>query len=305
VSNATTLSEIAQMRWTPITKDPSSWPVQPNLADWAKAGAGFSWEEVRQELCGRVHSANIGELAVDRLAAGPLRDHVALRWLGRDGRVLETTFGHLRDQSNRFANMLRWLGIGKQDPVFALAGRIPSLYTAALGTLKNTSVFCPLFSAFGPEPVRQRLERGNAKVLVTTERLYRRTIEPLRRELPELRHILIADAGHMVGPFEVERALMEHPAVAEAGVIGKPDSTIGEIVKAFVALKLGQEGNDQLRLELIGFARKKLGAAIAPKEIEFCSQIPRTRSGKIVRRLLKARELGLPEGDLSTLETPA
>jgi acetyl-CoA synthetase len=576
------------------------WAVQPNLTDLEKARATFSWEKVRQELCGGADSVNIGTLAVDRHGVGPLRDHVALRWLGRDGRVVDTTFGQLRDQTNRFANVLRWLGIERQDRVFALAARIPALYTAALGTLKNTSVFCPLFSAFGPEPVRQRLERGNAKLLITTERLYRRTIEPLRRELPELRHIFITDAdkdidadvlalepllwqaspefkvpntdpedmallhftsgttgmpkgaihvydavlmhyitgryvldlhpedvfwctadpgwvtgtsygiiapllhgvtnvidegdfdaerwygilerhkvtvwytaptairmlmrvpgeprprydlsrlrliasvgeplnpsavvwgqktlglpihdnwwqtetggimianlrsmeirpgsmgkplpgieaaivhrlsgrvekierpdeegelalkpgwpsmfrgylheperyakcfakdssgndwyltgdlarrdadgyftfvgraddiiktaGHMVGPFEVESALMEHPAVAEAGVIGKPDPTIGEIVKAFVALKPGREGTDELRLELIGFARKKLGAAIAPKEIEFCPQIPRTRSGKIMRRLLKARELGLPEGDLSTLETPA
>jgi acetyl-CoA synthetase len=586
------------MRWTPITKDPSAWRVQPNLTALEKTRAAFSWEQVRQELYCQANSVNIGELAVDRQAAGPLREHVALRWLGRDGRILETTFGQLRDQTNRFANVLRGLGVGRQDRVFALAGRIPALYTAALGTLKSASVFCPLFSAFGPEPVRQRLERGNAKVLITTERLYHRTVEALRRELPELRHILIADAskdidanvlalepllrqaspefevphtnpedmallhftsgttgmpkgaihvheavlmhymtgkyvldlhptdvfwctadpgwvtgmsygiiapllhgvtniidegdfdaerwytvlerqrvtvwytaptairmlmrapgeprhrydldrlrliasvgeplnpsavvwgqqtlglpihdnwwqtetggimianfpsmeirpgsmgkplpgieativrrkngsvqgiehpdeegelalkpgwpsmfrdylheperyakcftkddagdnwyltgdlarrdadgyftfvgraddiiktaGHMVGPFEVESALMEHPAVAEAGVIGKPDPTIGEIVKAFVALKPGNEGNEEVRLELIGFARKKLGAAIAPKEIEFCSQIPRTRSGKIMRRLLKARELGLPEGDLSTLET--
>ena len=76
-------------------------------------------------------------------------------------------------------------------------------------------------------------------------------------------------------------------------MIGKPDPTIGEIVKAFVALKPGHEASEELRLELIGFARKKLGAAIAPKEIDFWPQIPRTRSGKIMRRLLKARELGL------------
>ena len=113
---------------------------------------------------------------------------------------------------------------------------------------------------------------------------------------------IIKTAGHMVGPFEVESALMEHPAVAEAGVIGKPDPTIGEIVKAFVALRPGHQASEELRLELIGFARKKLGAAIAPKELDFRPQIPRTRSGKIMRRLLKARELGLPEGDLSTLE---
>jgi len=574
--------------------------VQPNLPDLERVRAAFSWEQARGEL-GSIGCFNIGQLAVDRHAAGPFRDRVALRWLGRDGTILDTTYAQLRDQTNRFANMLRWLGVGKEDRVFALAGRIPALYTAALGTLKNTSVFCPLFSAFGPEPVRQRLQRGNAKVLVTTERLYRKTIAELRGALPELKHILLTDArenldsnvwalepllaqvspdftvprtgpddmallhftsgttgmpkgaihihnaalmhymtgkfaldlhpedifwctadpgwvtgtsygiiapllhgvtnlidesdfdaerwysvlekqkvtvwytaptairmlmrlpgeprarydlsrlrliasvgeplnpsavvwgqealglpihdnwwqtetggitisnypsmeirpgsmgkplpgvdativrrlsggsvevldqpdqegelalkpgwpsmfrgylheperyakcfakdvsgkdwyltgdlarrdsdgyftfvgraddiiktaGHMVGPFEVESALMEHPAVAEAGVIGKPDPTIGEIVKAFVALRPGHAPDEELKLELLGFARKKLGAAVSPKEIEFCPQIPRTRSGKIMRRLLKARELGMPEGDLSTLEGTA
>ena len=584
------------MNWAPIKKNVSAWPVQPNMPDLEQTRATFSWDQVRHELGAPADCFNIAHLAVDRHAAGPLHDRVALRWLGRDGTVRDTTYAQLRDQTNRFANVLGGLGVGKEDRVFALAGRIPALYTAALGTLKNTSVFCPLFSAFGPEPVRQRLQRGNAKVLVTTERLYRKTIAELRGTLPELKHILLADApqnldsnvwalepllaqasadftisrtspddmallhftsgttgmpkgaihvhnaalmhsmtgmfaldlhpedvfwctadpgwvtgtsygiiapllrgvtnlidegdfdaerwysilekqkvtvwytaptairmlmripgeprsrfdlsplrliasvgeplnpsaviwgqqalglpihdnwwqtetggimisnylsmevrpgsmgkplpgieaaivqrssdgrvqvveqpdregelalkpgwpsmfrgylheperynkcfaggwyltgdlarrdadgyftfvgraddiiktaGHMVGPFEVESALMEHPAVAEAGVIGKPDPTIGEMVKAFVALKPGHAPNEELKLELLGFARKKLGAAVSPKEIAFCSQIPRTRSGKIMRRLLKARELGLPEGDLSTLEGSA
>jgi len=537
---------------------------------------------------------NIAHLAVDRHCQGPLRDRVAFRWLGRDGAVVDTTFAGLREQSNRFANVLRKLGVGKGDRVFALCGRIPALYGAALGTLKNVGVFCPLFSAFGPEPVRQRLTRGNGKVLLTTERLYRKTVAGIREKLPELHHILIADAqhdletnvralgpllaeaspdfdipptspddmallhftsgttgmpkgaihvhgavlmhymtakyaldlhpddvfwctadpgwvtgtsygiiaplvhgvrsiidegdfdaerwynvlqqqkvsvwytaptairmlmrlpgeprmrydlshlrliasvgeplnpsaviwgqqalglpihdnwwqtetggimisnylamdirpgsmgkplpgveaaivhrsndgkkigevqrpdqegelalrpgwpsmfrgylheperyakcfvggwyltgdlarrdadgyfwfvgraddiiktaGHMVGPFEVESALMEYPAVAEAGVIGKPDPIIGELVKAFVVLRPGYAADEQTRLDILGFARKRLGAAVAPKEIEFKDQIPQTRSGKVMRRLLKARELGLPEGDLSTLE---
>ena len=114
---------------------------------------------------------------------------------------------------------------------------------------------------------------------------------------------VIKSSGHLIGPFEVESALMEHPAVAEAGVIGKPDPMAGEIVKAFVALKPGFDATDALRKELLGHARKRLGAAVAPKEIEFKTALPRTRSGKIMRRLLKARELGLPEGDLSTLES--
>ena len=113
---------------------------------------------------------------------------------------------------------------------------------------------------------------------------------------------VIKSAGHLIGPFEVESALMEHPAVAEAGVIGKPDEVVGEVVKAFVSLKKGFGASDALRLELLGHARKRLGAAVAPKEIDFLPALPRTRSGKIMRRLLKARELGLPEGDTSTLE---
>ena len=114
---------------------------------------------------------------------------------------------------------------------------------------------------------------------------------------------MIKSSGHLIGPFEVESALMEHKAVAEAGVIGKPDPMAGEIVKAFVALKPGFAPSEPLRRDLLGHARKLLGAVVAPKEIDFIPALPRTRSGKIMRRLLKARELGLPEGDLSTLES--
>ncbi len=116
---------------------------------------------------------------------------------------------------------------------------------------------------------------------------------------------VIKSSGHLIGPFEVESALMEHPAVAEVGVIGKPDPVQLETVKAFVALKPGYVPSEALRRELLGFARKRLGAAVAPKEIDFIENLPKTHSGKIMRRLLKARELGLPEGDTSTLESGA
>ncbi len=579
--------------------DLSSWRRLPNLTDVEGTRQSFDWSEIRQELG---DGSNIGQLAVDRRAADPEQaGRIALRWLGRDGLVVDFSYRDLSIQTNRFANVLtRQLGLVKGDRAFVLAGRIPALYIAALATLKAGCVFCPLFSAFGPEPVRQRLQRGNAKVLITTERLYHKTVETLRGSLPDLRYILLADglrdlapdvlalppllaqaspdfeavpvspedmallhftsgttgmpkgaihvhnavlmhymtgkyaldlypgdvfwctadpgwvtgtsygilapllhgainlideadfdaerwygilqrervniwytaptairmmmrqpgepprtrfdfralrmiasvgeplnpsavvwgreafgmpildnwwqtetggimianvpsmeirpgsmgrplpgveaaivhrredndavelvtqageegelalkpgwpsmfrgylheparyekcfardasgaqwyltgdlakrdadgyfwfvgrsddiiktAGHMVGPFEVESALMEHPAVAEAGVIGKPDPTIGELVKAFVVPKPGRIPTEELRLDILGFGRKRLGVAVAPKEIEFQTQIPRTRSGKIMRRLLKARELGLPEGDLSTLE---
>jgi len=115
---------------------------------------------------------------------------------------------------------------------------------------------------------------------------------------------VIKSAGHLIGPFEVESALLEHPAVAEAGVIGKPDPMIGEVVKAFVVIKPGHKPDATLRRELLAHARQRLGAAVAPREIEFRAYLPLTRSGKIMRRLLKARELGLPEGDTSTLLKP-
>ncbi len=113
---------------------------------------------------------------------------------------------------------------------------------------------------------------------------------------------VIKSSGHLIGPFEVESALLEHPAVAEAGVIGKPDPIALETVKAFVSLRPGFTWNDALSRDLLGFARKRLGSAVAPKEISCLPSLPRTRSGKIMRRLLKARELGLPEGDTSTME---
>lgn len=584
------------MRWAPIAKDPSSWKVPPNLTCYEKACAEFSWDAIRRELDGLPggRGLNIAHEAVDRHANGSLRNHLALRWLSKDGKVKDYTYGDLKEKSNRFANLLGQLGIGKGDAVFALAGRIPELYLTALGALKNGSLFCPLFSAFGPEPLQQRLSKGEAKVLVTTTRLYRKNVAGLRASLPLLKHVLLADsdqdlaqdvcsfsrrienasseftipptdpeqpallhftsgttgtpkgaihvhqavlmhymtgkyvldlhpndifwctadpgwvtgtsygiiaplalgvtnivdeadfdakrwygvlqeqrvsvwytaptairmlmrlpieprqrydlrqlrfiasvgeplnpaavlwgqqtlglpihdnwwqtetggimianfaamdirpgsmgrplpgveaaivrrldannvepiaapgvdgelalrpgwpsmfrgylheeeryrkcfqngwyitgdlarrdqdgyyefvgraddiiktAGHMVGPFEVESVLMEHPAVAEAGVIGKPDPIIGELVKAFVSLKPGREPDEQLRLDLLGFARTRLGSVVAPKEIEFQKSLPRTRSGKIMRRLLKMRELGLPEGDTSTLES--
>jgi acetyl-CoA synthetase len=582
------------MTFTPIQKTPATWRVTPNLTDYERACVEFSWEAIRGELAGLPggRGLNIAHEAVDRHAAGPRASHLALRWLGKDGAVRDFTYADLARGSARFANVLRALGVGKGERVFALLGRIPELYLAALGTLKNASVFCPLFSQFGPEPVLQRLSRGDARVLVTTAALYEKKAAALRDRLPGLKHVLLADApadlgtdvlslpklmaavseqfeipptdpedmavlhftsgttgmpkgavhvhqavlthyatgryvldfhgddvfwctadpgwvtgtsygifapllhgvtnlvdeadfdaerwyrllqdqrvtvwytaptairrlmripgeprarydlsalrlihsvgeplnpeavvwggkviglpihdnwwqtetggimianfaafeirpgsmgrplpgieaaivrrtdagvevvttpdtegelalkpgwpsmfrgylheeerykkcfvggwylsgdlakrdadgwfwfvgraddiiktsGHMVGPFEVESALMEHPAVAEAGVIGRPDPMIGELVKAFITLKAGHEPTEELKSELLGFARKRLGPAVAPKEIAFTASLPRTRSGKIMRRLLKARELGLPEGDLSTLE---
>ncbi|MCB9432455.1 MAG: acetate--CoA ligase [Ardenticatenaceae bacterium] len=583
------------MEFIPLTPMADHWKTEPNLTDYEKTRADFSWDAALEALDGLPNGGlNIAYEAVDRHANNPaLRNHIAFRWIGKDGGVIDLTYGDLQTQTNRFANVLQTLGVGREERVFVLSNRIPPVYIAALGTLKNGSVFCPLFSAFGPEPIAQRLNRGDGKVLVTTEKLYQQKIAPQRDKLPKLQTILLMDvaedvrddvlslpylmlkaspdftipptdpeqmailhftsgttgmpkgaihvhkavlthyitakyaldlhpndifwctadpgwvtgtsygiiapllhgvtsiideaefdadrwyrilaeqhvtvwytaptairrlmrldmqpreqydlsrlrfvasvgeplnpeavvwgrkalgltihdnwwqtetggimianfaaaevrpgsmgrplpgieaaivrklddhtvevidkpgvdgdlalrpgwpsmfrgylhdearyakcfvggwylsgdlamkdedgyfwfvgraddiiktAGHMVGPFEVESALMEHPAVAEAGVIGVPNPVIGELVKAFVSLKPGYEWTPQLRLELLGFGRKRLGSAVAPKEIAYEKNLPKTRSGKIMRRLLKARELGLPEGDISTLE---
>jgi acetyl-CoA synthetase len=581
-------------RFEPIAKAAGAWRVPPNLVDYQAARASFSWDEARRQLDGLPggRGLNIAHEAVDRHAAGPRADRVAIRWRGRHGAVRELTYAALSAETSRFANVLRGLGVGPGDVVFALAGRIPELYIAALGTLKNRSVFSPLFSAFGPEPIQQRLALGGGRALVTTRALYERKVAALRGALPALEHVVVVgdggaapsgthdwadrvgdasdrfeitatdpetpallhftsgttgtpkgalhvheavvahhatasfaldlhrddrfwctadpgwvtgtsygivaplthgltllvdeadfdaerwyalleeervtnwytaptavrmlmkagpelarkhdlsalrfvasvgeplnpecvvwgqellgqpihdnwwqtetggimianfaalpirpgsmglplpgveaavvhrrpdggvdvlgaevegelalrsgwpsmfrgylneearyrkcfaggyylsgdlvrrdadgyfwfvgraddvikSAGHLIGPFEVESALLEHPAVAEAAVIGVPDPVVGERVKAFVALKPGFEQSEPRRKELLGFARKRLGAAVAPKEIAFLPSVPKTRSGKIMRRLLRARELGLPEGDLSTLE---
>ena len=582
------------MPWEIIRKARGA--VPPNLDDYDRACGGFRWDAARARLDGLPGGGlNIAHEAVDRHAAGPRRDKTAIRWLPRTGAARELSYGELAALTGRFANVLAGLGVKKGERVFMLSDRIPELYVAALGALKHRSVFCPLFSAFGPEPIKARMSIGAGRVLVTTDVLYRRKVAAIRSQLPDLEYVLIVrtgedelpagtldlaallaaasdayaigptepedmallhftsgttgkpkgaihvhaaviahhvtgrfaldlhpddvfwctadpgwitgtsygiiaplsigatlivdqeefeperwyrilqdqqvtvwytaptairmlmkqgtelprrydlrrlrfiasvgeplnpegvvwgqealglpfhdnwwqtetggimianyaamdikpgsmgkplpgieaaivrreadggvavvvaadeqgelalrpgwpsmfrgylhegeryrkcfaggwyltgdlakrdadgyfwfvgraddvikSAGHLIGPFEVESALMEHPAVAEAGVIGIPDPIAGEVVKAFVALKPGHEPGEELRREILGLARKRLGPAVAPREVDFRPGLPKTRSGKIMRRLLKARELGLPEGDLSTLES--
>ena len=162
--------------------------VQPNFLDYDVACADFSWENISSELSGLPdgRGVNIAHEAVDRHANGPLRNHLAIRWLGDNGTVLDFTYRDLQEQSNRFANLLCRLGLDKGECVSVLTGRIPQLYIAVFGTLKVLGVVCPLFSAFGPEPIFQRLERGNVKILVTTWDLYRKKVAGLRTRLARI-----------------------------------------------------------------------------------------------------------------------
>ena len=154
------------MSYPTIHKGPQDWRVPPNLAADAPERTSFSWDVARSWLDGLPGGAglNIAHEAVDRHAAGPLAGHVALRWLGKRGEREDLTYEDLRRRTNQFAHVLEHLGVHRGETVFTLTGRVPELYVAAFGTLKTGAVLSPLFSAFGPEPVRQRLEIGQGRV---------------------------------------------------------------------------------------------------------------------------------------------
>ncbi|MFI6660682.1 AMP-binding protein [Streptomyces sp. NPDC050523] len=184
------------MPWGTIHKDTPP-PVPPNLDDYDKVCAAFSWSGARIGLRGLPGRGglNIAYEAVDRHAESGRAGAVALRCVARDDSVTTVTYGELARSTARFANVLRRLGIGRGDRVVTLLGRCPELYAVVLGTLKNTSVLCPLFSAFGPDPVAQRLRLSDARVLVTTADLYRKKAAERRDGLPGLDHVLIVGEG--------------------------------------------------------------------------------------------------------------
>ena len=182
-------------KWAPIEQPVRAGSVPPNLADYDQACASFSWDAARvgperpARRTGVEHRLRGGRSPRHR----PRADGVALRLLGRDGAASEVTYAELKDLTDRFAAGLAALGVERGDRVFVLAHRTLELYVAALGTLKRGSVFCPLFAAFGAEPIRQRLGRGDGRVLVTTHSLYRRKVAPIREQLPQLEHVLLFD----------------------------------------------------------------------------------------------------------------
>ena len=172
-----------------IRKSPAPSGLKSNLGDYAATRAKFTWAAARAELDGLPGGGlNIAYEALDRHLTKGRGDKLALRWLGKDGTSRDFTYAELARQTSRFANALRAAGVGKGDIVFIFAGRVPELYIAALGALKNGSVASPLFSVFGPEPVKTRMERGGARALVTTRHLYEKKVAPWRAELPSLRH---------------------------------------------------------------------------------------------------------------------
>ena len=169
----------------------------PNLTDYGRACAEFSWARARERLDGLPgdRGLNIAHECVDRHATGPTADKPAVRFVSSHGLVDEYTYADLRVATNRFANVLETLGVEPGERVFVLTGRRFELYVAVLGALKRRAVACTLFTAFGPEPIRQRMEIGDAWVMVTTDVLYRRKVEAWRDTLPGLRHVLLTSDG--------------------------------------------------------------------------------------------------------------
>ena len=183
------------MEWERIRKRPED-HVGANLQDYQEYAGRFAWSQARALLDGLPNGGiNIAFEAVDRHVLAGRGDKLALRWIGRGDQVRDFSYLALRAQINRFANILAERGVAKGDRVFSLLGRVPELYIAALGTLKNASVFSPLFSAFGPDPIKARMTIGNARVLVTSEAFYRRKIEPWRKELASLEHVFLTECS--------------------------------------------------------------------------------------------------------------
>ncbi len=190
------MNEPTGKSWPPIEKHPSSFSARPNMLDYESECRNFSWDSVRDELAYLSGGGlNIGFEAVDRHASGELADKTALIWIsGSREQDVRLTYADLLDSTRRFGQVLSDLGVESGDRVFSLCGRVPLLYIGALGALRYGAVFCPLFSAFGPEPIRQRVAAGGGSVLLTTVRNYQRKVAPQRARLPELEHVLLIDA---------------------------------------------------------------------------------------------------------------
>jgi acetyl-CoA synthetase len=178
-----------------IRKPPEDY-AEANLQNYEKYAKAFSWIEAQRLVDGLPQGGlNIAYEAVDRHVLAGHGSKLALRWIGRDNRVQDFSYENLQAASNRFANVLAQHGIAKGHRVFSLLGRTPELYIAALGTLKNGSVFSPLFAAFGPEPIKARMTIGDAKALITSEAFYRRKIEPSRSEFASLDHVFLIECS--------------------------------------------------------------------------------------------------------------
>jgi len=212
-----------------------------NMQNYTQTRAGFSWVAAANDIDGfDGDTLNIAHEAIDRHVAAGHGNQIALRWIGKKEDVRDFTYRDLQVKTNRFANVLRAHGLNRGDKVYALLGRVPELYIAALGSLKAGCTFCPLFSAFGPEPIHSRLEIGGGKAVVTSKRLYKRKLKVLRPDLPELRRVFLTDGEDVdttdlsaamqaaSDSFQTEKMDPEDPALLHftSGTTGKPKGVV-------------------------------------------------------------------------------
>ena len=238
------------MRPPAIRKNAAELRVPPNTA--------LSWDEAQRGLSGLPGGClNIAYEAVDRHAAGARAERVALRWLGAQGARREITYRELAALSNRYAGVYRSLGVRKGDAVFVLCGRIPELYAAVLGGLKCGAAVSPLFAAFGPEPLKTRINLGRGKVLVTTEALYERKVKKVAGEMPTLEHVLKVDSGETrrlletaADRFEIEATTPDDVSFLHftSGTTGMPKGALhvhGAVVMHYATGKMALDLHDE------------------------------------------------------------
>lgn len=270
------------MHWKPIEKPAGHARWKANLEDYDKARAAFSWEDVRRELMPQgCPDINIARIAADRQAelGG---ERAALRIVDRSFTVETISYGALRDLTDRFADAIRRLGVRRGEVVASLIGRTPALYIAALGTLKAGAVFCPLFAAFGPEPLRQRLSIARVRALVTTPALFRRKVARVRAELPDLRHVLCAEEdseGIPEGCLALRRVL----DAAEAGL---PAVRTAPEDPAFLHFTSGTTGRPKAAIQphgaiLAQYASSRFALDLRPEDRFWCAADPGWVTGTV------------------------
>ncbi|HMA10277.1 MAG TPA: AMP-binding protein, partial [Steroidobacteraceae bacterium] len=197
------------------------------MPDYAAARREFTWDAERARLtAGTDKPLNIARICLDRQVAAGRGSRLAVRYIDRAGVRHDFDYAALLARVNRCANVLRAAGVGRGEAVFGLLGRGPALHVAALGAMKAGAVFCPLFSAFGPEPLATRMQIGNAVALVTTATLYRRKVAALRPQLPGLRLVFVLRDGTEelpLGTLDFDAALAAAQAQFDAATVGDED----------------------------------------------------------------------------------
>ncbi|NTV88440.1 MAG: AMP-binding protein, partial [Burkholderiaceae bacterium] len=259
-----------------IRKQAIDLAVAPNLADYAAECRAFTWDAARHALDGLPGGClNIAHEAVDRHARGARASHIAFRFLGAQSQR-ELSYAELARLTNRFANVLKDLGVGRGERVFVLTGRIPALYTAVLGSFKAGCVVSPLFSAFGPEPLATRLKLGEGAVLVTTDSLYERKVAKIRDQLPALRHVLlVGDDGpptDLPGTHALDRLMAQASDVFDT-VATQPDDP------ALLHFTSGTTGTPKGAMHVHGaavthWATGRYALDLHPQDIFWCTADP-------------------------------